>query len=305
MVATPIVKVGFCVSYDWELLKISLPRIYARADLICLAVDKDRKSWMGNPYPFNDKDFYDFVLAIDRDKKIIVYEDCFSLPTLNSRQNCNRHRMLIAEKMGKGGWHIQVDSDEYFLNFGSFVDELKKINQCPTGNEKPLNVCACLIPLIKKTNEGYLYVDFKNSLPENIPFATTFPDYQRARQNGHFNKLSPHYVIHETWARSEDELWYKINNWGHAAEELAEKKRKLSYYTLWKSLDENNYQYIGNFHPASSKVWPALGYCKGRSIDEFIAIFKLPGFPLSRLQLYLKNNRNVARVKSLLNRIFE
>lgn len=65
MVTAPIVKVGFCVSYDWELLKISLPRIYAHADLICLAVDKDRKSWMGNPYLFNLKYFCDFVYAIE------------------------------------------------------------------------------------------------------------------------------------------------------------------------------------------------------------------------------------------------
>ncbi|SKC77224.1 hypothetical protein [Ohtaekwangia koreensis] len=297
MTATPIIKVGFCVSYDWELLKKSVPRIYADADIICLAIDKDRKSWTGNPYAFNDQEFYDFISTIDVDKKIIVYEDCFSLPELNARQNCNRHRMLIAEKMGKGGWHIQVDSDEYFLDFNSFVKELKKINPNPTGKEKPLNVCACWVPLIKKTATGYLHVIFHNGIPETVPMATTFPDYQRARHNDHFNVITRHYVIHETWARSENELWFKINNWGHAAEELSEKQRRLSYYNLWKSLDENNYQYISNFHPASPTTWPALNFCIGQSVEEFIRNFVNQKFPLSTFQLLLKNSRNVSRVK--------
>jgi len=213
--------------------------------------------------------------------------------------------MLIAEKMGKGGWHIQVDSDEYFLDFGSFVQELRRINNCPTGFEKPLNVCACVIPLIKKTSNGYLYVDFKSDVPETFPFATTFPDYQRARHNNHFNRLSSHYVIHETWARSENELWFKINNWGHAAEELQEQQRRLSYYNLWKSLDENNYQYVTNFHPAQAPTWPALNYCPGNSNQDFIQNFVATKFPLSTVQLFLRNNRNVSRIKFYSNKFLK
>jgi hypothetical protein len=299
-----IIKVGFCVSYDWELLKKSIPRVYSEADIICLAVDKERKSWGGNSFEFNGQAFYDFVKNIDIENKIVIYEDIFSLPELNSRQNCNRHRMLIAEKMGAGGWHIQIDSDEYFLNFPAFVKALKAINPNPKPSDKPLNVCPCLVPLIKRTDKGYLYVDFRSSIPEHAPFATTLPEYLRARNNGHFNVLVPQYVIHETWARSDQELWYKINNWGHASEELEEKKQRLSYYNLWRSLDENNYQYIRDFHPASPKAWPALGYCSGQTIDEFIRNFTIPAFPLSAFQLFLRNNRNAARIKALWGRFF-
>ena len=295
----PIIKVGFCVSYDWELLKKSVPRIYKQADMICLALDKDRKSWAGNPYQFDDAAFYLFVRQIDVDKKITIYEDSFSLPDLNSRENCNRHRMLIAEKMGKGGWHIQIDSDEYFLDFQGFIDQLKRINPNPTGSEKPLNVLACWIPLIKKTDDGFLYVDFGSSIPETAPFATTKPEYLRARHNGHFNYLTSFFVLHETWARGDEDLWFKINNWGHSAEELESKNKRLSYYTLWKSLDSRNYQYVSDFHPAAPHVWPKLSFRQANNVEELLLTMGSPQFPLSKIQLWFRNNRNMARLRSL------
>ena len=300
----PVIKVGFCVAYDWDMLKKSIPCIYAQADIICLAIDKDRKSWSGNKFEFDNAAFYSFVKEIDVDKKIIIYEDCFSLPEMNARQNCNRHRMLIAEKMGTGGWHIQIDSDEYFLDFERFVTKLKKINSNPTGREKPINILGCLVPLIKKVDGGYLYVDFRNQIPETAPFATNKPDYQRARQNGHFNIFSPCYVIHETWARSSELLLFKINNWGHASEELEEINWRNSYFNLWKSLDRYNYRFIHNFHPVKSETWPCLEFCEGNTIDELISNINLPLFPLNKFQLYLHNNRNYARLKKFNNLFF-
>jgi hypothetical protein len=294
---TGLIKTGFCVAYDWELLKKAVPRIYKRSDIICLAVDKNRKSWSGNKYAFDDQAFYDFVKTIDRDNKIDIYEDDFARPDLNARQNCNRHRTMIAEKMGTGGWHVQIDSDEYFVDFDSFVGSLHRINVAPTGNEKPLNVCPFLVPLIKKTDGGFLLVDFRHKMPEFAPFATTKPSYERARQNGHFNIIVPTYVIHETWARPDEQLWYKMNNWGHSAEELEEKKKRLSYYNLWKSLDENNFQYINNFHPALPQAWPFLGFIKGTTIEELISNFKTPYGTFSNFQIALLNNRNAARLK--------
>jgi hypothetical protein len=291
-----MIKVGFCVAYDWELLKNSIPRVYAHADIICLALDKDRKSWSGNKFDFDDKAFYDFVQSIDTDKKITIYEDCFSLPELNARQNCNRHRMLIAEKMGKGGWHIQVDSDEYFLDFGAFVDELTRIHKSPTGKEKPINVCPMLIPIFKKIENGFLLVDFKSKLPETAPFATSKPDYQSARQNGHFNILVPVFVLHETWARNEADLWFKLNNWGHAAEELKSDEVKLNYFNTWKNLNLNNYDKVENIHFVNPGAWPALRYEKGNTVEELIKNFQPPKISWLWLRLAIKNSRFMARL---------
>lgn len=294
-----IIKTGFCVAYDWELLKNSLPKVYDASDVICLAIDRDRHSWSCNAYDFNDKAFYSFVKKIDKENKIDIYEDDFSLPNLNARENCNRHRTMIADRMGKGGWHIQVDADEYFLNFKGFTQYLKTIHPCPQGLEKPLNVCVGLIPLIKKLEDGFLYVDFKNKIPENAPFATNLPRYERARNNGHFNVLSPFMAVHETWARGEEELNFKLNNWGHSAEELEANARRNSFLKLWKALDKYNYRLVRDIHPAKPTTWPAIKYLDASSVDEFIEKIKDNPFPLSSLELKLNNSRILAKIKSL------
>lgn len=294
-----MIKVGVCVAYDWEFLKTSLPLVYEDADIICLAIDKDRHSWKCNPYAFNNEQFFEFVKSIDTEKKIDVYEDDFSLSELNSRENCNRHRMMIAERLGKGGWHIQLDSDEYFAEFKNFVTELKQINNNPTGNEFAVNVCCPFIPIFKKTNNGYLLIDFMDRLPEIIPMATNKPNYERARQNGYFNIYTKHFVIHDTWARSEEEMRYKINNWGHSSEELSSDNSRESYFNLWKVVDDFNFIYLNNFHPAKSEVWPKLKYVKANSLKELIDSQRDEKFPLSDFQLKLKNSIHYSRLSKL------
>lgn len=299
-----MIKVGFCVAYDWELLKNSIPRIYKEADVICLAVDKDHHSWSCNPYDFDKKAFESFVKSIDNEDKIDIYEDDFSLPELNARENCNRHRCLIAERMGKGGWHLQIDSDEYFLNFSSFVSTLKKNNANPTGDEKAVNVICPVVPLIRKCETGFLYVDFTNKPLEYMPIASNKPDYQRARVNGHFNIKTNAVIIHETWARDEKILRFKTSNWGHSAEELKSAQTRESYISLWKSLDQNNYQYISNFHPASPETWPSLAYLEVDTIQDFLDKFNPSPLFLKNWNLAIKNNRNLARLKHYTKKLF-
>lgn len=299
-----MIKVGFCVSYDWEMLKRSLPRVYAHADKICFSLDKNRASWNRQHYTFDEVAFATWLAQADPDKKIDLYEDDFSIDGLSPMQNDSRQRMLMAQRLGEGGWHVQVDSDEYFLDFEGFAQQLKKIHPNPTGREKPVNVCVCWVPLIRRVPTGYIYVDFKDQMPEVVPVATTLPQYERARHSGHFNILTSHYVIHETWARSEDELWFKMNNWGHVGDELVERNARQSYYNLWKVLDEYNYQYLSSFHPAQAAVWPTLGFCPGKSVEEFMQNYKPPVFPLSPLRLGLRNNRNIARIKALYTKLF-
>ncbi len=298
-----MIKTGFCISYDWEFLRTSLPRVYEFSDVICLGLDRYRMSWAMQPFEFNMEEFQSFVRSIDVDSKIDIYEDEFSIEGLNSRENGNRHRTMIANRMGAGGWHLQVDADEYFLDFKGFTEFLKLINPNPTGDEHPCNVCANWIPLFKKLDGGYLYVDFKDRMPEVTPVATTRPNYERARHNGFFNKMSPYYMIHETWARTEKQLWFKLNNWGHSAEELEAEAARKEYFDKWKNLNESNYHIAKNIHPAKPEEWPALSYLPGKNIDEFLENFDPPEFPLSSAQLRIQNNRNVARVKHLFKRV--
>jgi hypothetical protein len=294
-----LIKIGFCVSYDWELLKQSVPRVYSYADSICFSIDKNRRSWSGNIYEFNNTAFYKWINKIDINHKISIYEDDFSLAALSPIENDNRQRNLMGQFMGEGGWHIQIDSDEYFLDFKGFREYLIKLNPDPNPQQKPINVCVHQVPLLKKVVGGYLYVTFNSNHGEVAPFATNVPVYEAARRNGHFNHISPFTVIHETWARGEAEVWSKLTNWGHRDD-----FDKESYYKLWQALDAVNYRYIYNFHPIHPEVWPALEFCEGDDVNSLIDNLISKGLTkTSRINLRLSNSRNVARIKSLWCRI--
>ncbi|NJL11159.1 MAG: hypothetical protein HC908_16095 [Calothrix sp. SM1_7_51] len=90
---------------------------------------------------------------------------------------------MLAKYMGEGGWHIQIDVDEYFINFSDFVKFLShqsKYLQDP--EKKPIIFIANLIVLYKKTINGFLYV--KNSY-DTLSIATNYPQYKSARNNNH------------------------------------------------------------------------------------------------------------------------
>ena len=99
------IKVGYCVAYDWELLKKSIPRVYDYADVICLSIDKNRRSWGGERYAFDEEAFLKWTKEIDVQSKLLIYEDDFFLPELQSIENDNRQRNLMAQFLGEGVRH--------------------------------------------------------------------------------------------------------------------------------------------------------------------------------------------------------
>jgi hypothetical protein len=297
-----IIKVGFCVAYDWALLRRSLPLVYKDADVICLSIDSNRKSWSGSPYSFDAPAFFKFIQEIDVEKKIDVYEDSFYKPEHSPIENDNYQRTLMAARMGKKGWHIQIDSDEYFLDFTAFVQYLRKMNPNPTGQEKPINVNCNSVSIIKSVNTGYLIVDNSKTVWESMPFATNCPVYLNARRNGHFNHTSPFFVIHETWAREESQLKQKLDSWGHTSDFLD----KQAYLSFWKSLDETNYSTVQDFHPLQPGDWHALMFVKANGINELInQVRENPIFAVGKFRLLFRNSRNVHRIKKLLSLIFQ
>ena len=241
------------------------------------------------------------IARIDVDNKIDVYYDNFYEPDLNARQNCNRQRTMISERMElDGGWYVQVDVDEYFADFDGFVKYLLKVNSNPSLSDKPVNIQVAQFPIIKKLDSGYLYVEFGEQKPNFGPFATNKPKYESARVNGHFNMYSPYYVIHETWSRGREELVFKLKNWGHSAEELQNEYLVDSYISLWDSLDENNYQFVRDFHFTIPDAWPRLEFCKGQNVKELLENFR-PEYNPNRLILGMTNTRLYGKLKQLMS----
>ena len=118
------VNVGFLISYDYELLKNSLPLVYHASYSIVLAIDKDRRTWAGNKINIPPV-FFEWTKALDTENKI--YEDEFYIKELNTIQNETREPNMLAKKKGEGVC-LQIDADEYHVDFNGLVSSLHKKN---------------------------------------------------------------------------------------------------------------------------------------------------------------------------------
>jgi hypothetical protein len=286
------IKLGFCVAYDWQLLEHALPLVYNHADLICLSLDKDRTSWAGQPFSFDESGFKRLVEQIDKDKKIKVYQDDFHLQHLQPMENEVRQRNLMAEFMGEGGWHLQLDADEYFLDFKGFTDYLQKFNH----DTRRINVCCPWITMYKKSGNNFLLIHpQKFGQHEFIQIATRWPHYEYGRRNGYFNILTDFFLLHQSWARTETEVWEKLNNWGHKNDIDVAK-----YFEQWKNCDDRSFMNYKNFHHLKPNAWPSLINVEAGSIHELSKkIKKENSFSISRKKLALSNSIWISRIRSM------
>ncbi len=292
------IKVGICVAYDWELLEISIPLIYDHADSILLAIDRNRTSWSGIKYKLEDVPFFEMIKKIDRYSKIQVWEEDFYSPCKTAMQNEINQRTKMAEKMGEGGWFIQLDCDEYFLNFGGFTEALKSKKRYGRAG---VNICCPFIILFKKIDSAYLTVSLQSASKfEYVPVATAHPLYEFGRRNGYFNYHSSFFVLHQSWARAPEDVKEKLENWGHFGDFDAE-----SFYKLWNSAEESNYMEYRDFHPIVPENWPALDRIPVKNIQALIQYYT--EFPprIGKMRLFIKNSRILSGIISKLRRLWK
>lgn len=252
------IKVGVLISYDYKYFKNSLPTYYKYVDEIVLAIDQDRKTWSGIPFVI-EEEFFKWIKEVDVNNKIRIYEDNFHLPNLNALENDSRERTLLGKFMGDGGWHIQIDADEYFIDFPSFINDLRVIEK---GKTQDLTIWLKWVTLYKKCKNGYVFINSN----EQFPIATTKPEYVAARVTKNTRKVElNHKVIHQSWARKEQEISQKLESWGHNIDFPL-----ISYFNFWKAIDDYTYKFVQNFHPLTPHTWPKLEYCKATTVEELI-----------------------------------
>lgn len=257
------INVGFLIAYDYELLKISIPLIYEHTNAITLALDINKQTWSGNRFKI-DPSFFIWIKEFDIDNKITVYEDDFYDASINAMENETRERNMLSKKMGKGVC-IQIDADEYFVNFKGFVNHLRK-NKKKLTRKKPVQICSFMFDVYKTLDTGILYCPSKT----NYYLGTTKPDYVRGRKNKNQEKwYVPFVSIHQSWSRNEKELKFKLDNWGHKGDFDVE-----HFFKFWKSINKDNYKEHTNFHPFDKDEWPTLEYIEGNDFNEVVKNFK-------------------------------
>ena len=253
------IHVGILVSYDYKYLPTCISCIYDYADKITLAIDKNRRTWNGEKYKF-DESFLQTVLAKDYANKISVYEDDFAVSELTTMQ-CDCHeRQLLYEFMGSSdldAWHIQLDSDEYFIDFKGFVDFLHKLEKSYTGK---ITVMPKLVTIFRKVEDGIIIAEDTNS----VFFPVASIGGCRFNPSKDEIKLTvPFIVLHQSWGRDETEIQFKIENWGHNRDFDTN-----AYFEFWRSVNKYNAPYICDCHPLGKKSgWNKLFFKPGKIRD--------------------------------------
>lgn len=258
------IQVGFLMSYDYEKLKYSIPPVYKEADTIYLALDNKQRTWKGNRFEI-DEDFFTWIETFDTDKKIKIYRNNFYIPELSTLQNDTRERYLLAKEMGIGNWLIQVDADEIFIDFKAFVNTLKKNNSYLNNPVKtPIQIAGFLINIYKYLDNGILYVNE----PTKVMLATNYPNYKRARNTKQRIIYTNNILLHECLSRTEKELKFKLENWGHSHEINSE------FLPKWKKANETNYKELKNLFYLDPTIWKGLGYMPSKNLNKIRELIK-------------------------------
>lgn len=286
-----MIKVGYLLSYDYQYIFNSLKTVYDFADKIVICYDREGKTWAGNHFLIPNEVF-EKIKSIDNQNKIVFYSDTFYIEGENPINLDTRQRNMLAQKMGKGGWHIQIDSDEYALNFQKLTSFLQKHSYLLRNPKRtPINFFVKFVTLFKQNEEGFFVITPHTEpcfLITNVPFYTN----ARMPENQFFVQLN-YYLIHQSWARSEQDILQKFQNWGHKNDFNTQK-----YFEKWKNLNSENYRSYQNFHPLTPQEWKSIEFIKSKNIDEFLQKFlqnhpqKELNFPLKwtkKLKLYLKS----------------
>ncbi|MBD8083734.1 hypothetical protein [Chryseobacterium caseinilyticum] len=274
-----IIKVGYLLSYDYAYIFTSLQEIYNEVDSIVISYDAKNKTWAGNDV-FIPQSFFSDIKKLDVDNKIIFYEDHFYIAGMQPMELETRQRNMMAEKLGLDGWHIQIDGDEYAYDFSKLSDFLRQNKFLLKNPEnKPFNFQVNFVTLFKRDEKGFYVI---TPFEEKCMLITNYPKYDYARLTNKGRTLPlDFYLIHQSWARDENEIVEKINNWGHKND-----FDTTSFLELWKGLNAENYKDFKNFHPLDAPQWKEISFFPAKNISEFITLFSKE-YPQKKLQLDL------------------
>ncbi len=274
------IQVGFLMSYDYELLKKSIPPVYKHADTIFLALDHKKRTWSGNYFEIDDS-FYKWLKDIDVDNKITIYEDDFYVPSLNAIENDTRERHMLGNKMGIGNWLIQVDSDEIFIDFPKFIKKLREYDDYLINPERhPIQFAGFHINVYKYLDEGMLYIN----KPTKLLLASNYPNYKYAKNTKSRIVYDDTYILHEGLARTEEELKVKLANWGHKHE------INSTFLQKWQMANKDNYHTIKDVFYLDADTWPELGYFPSNDLEQIQKfVYNNPKLVIPKTKLWTKN----------------
>lgn len=262
------------ISYDAEYLPKSIEKYYEYVDEIVLGLDKNRVTWAGNSFSFDETKLWKDLSVIDGDSKISVIEDNFHKSDV-AIKNDNYERNFLKEEC-QHDIIISVDADEYLLNAKAFFEDYLPI---VTPYLKDNDICFTWVTPYKEIGDTTLVIaneDNSALIEETQGFVThknaTFT-YARwtDRSQGIANRLlSPLMVLHYSLCRNQESLHEKINNTGHS-----DLIGHDPFYDIWSQVTMENFQELRNFKTSGlgGAQWPKLVPVKTENLEKYYEQF--------------------------------
>lgn len=258
------------ISYDAKYLAKSIEKYYDYVDEIILGLDKDRITWSGNSFSFDESNLWSELSAIDGDNKITIIEENFHGSSV-AIENDNYERNYLKSNCSHD-CIVSIDADEYLLNTKEFF-----YNYLPIA-EKYINnydICMNWATPYKQIGDTLLVIANENNTPflgENQGFITnknnsfTYARWTNVSAAGENRLLSPLVALHWSLCREKEDLHLKIHNIGHS--DIVEKD---PFYSIWKDVTLDNYHSLRNFKTSGlgGSQWPKLLAIPVTDVENF------------------------------------
>ena len=259
------------ISYDAAYLPESVSKYYNYVDEIILGVDKNRTTWSGNSFSFDENKLWADLSAIDGDSKISIIEEDFVKSQI-AIENDNYERNFLKAQC-TNDWIFSIDADEYLVNPKDFF-----YNYCPLVERyyNKADICMTWATPYKTINDATLVIADEDGTPffgENQGMTTskdstfTYARWTDKSAAGHNRLMSPLVAIHWSLCRDKDALHEKINNIGHS--DLVEND---PFYQIWSQVTLENYEELHNFKSSGlgTAQWPTLRAIKTEQVADYI-----------------------------------
>jgi hypothetical protein len=243
------------ISYDAEYLPASISSYYEYIDEIVLGLDKDRITWSGNKFTFDESKLWEQLQKIDIEDKIKLIEGNFHESKV-PLENDNNERNFLREQCAND-WIFSIDADEVLVNAKDFFYKF-----CPliAPYRHKVDLAFTWFLPFKEFENDYLVIanpDYRWFKGDTQGFVTT-KDKQFTYCRWSNNKRvipSPLAVVHWSFCRTDENLEKKLKNFGHS-----DKTGSDPFFNNWRIANLDNYESLTNFKTSGfgNNQWPRL-----------------------------------------------
>jgi hypothetical protein len=259
------------ISYDAKFLPNSISRYYPYVDEIVLGLDKDRITWSGNKFSFDEASLWSALKNIDTENKIVIVEEDFHKSSV-AIENDNYERNYLKTQCSHDVI-FSFDADEELLNAKDFFTNFYPIAHSYISTK---DICMNWVTPYKTIDDHTLLIVNDDNSPffgENQGVVThknsvyVYARWTNKSGAGNNRIMSPLVALHWSLCREVKDLHEKIHNIGHS--DIVEKD---PFYTIWNQVTLDNFQELSNFKTSGlgGAQWPKLAAIPTDSLEQYI-----------------------------------